>query len=251
MGDAAGRPAAPALDDWTPRKLSPSLAPLSCPDAPLRAVARGLPMRGNLGARFRQIRAPGSIRLGPTRALAACSRGAARPVHREWGFGPARGPVTAGDSAHFPALRPPGNRSGPLGIRSRLWRAVAHGQHARPNRPPLLARPSTATGIRTLPRSGNGGPIRPFCGGSTAGEPPSTVRNPVPTVAQLWRTLCNETQRSQRVQRRNAAKRLRVGHDGRATRTERPRRSSRRRAGPIPPTDVVDGSLGRGCQRPD
>ena len=42
-------PAAPALDDWTPDKLSPSLAPLSCPDAPLRAVARGLPMGGLQG----------------------------------------------------------------------------------------------------------------------------------------------------------------------------------------------------------
>ena len=37
------------------------------------------------------------------------------------GFEPARGPVTAAHSADFPAIRPPGYRSGPLGSRSRLW----------------------------------------------------------------------------------------------------------------------------------
>ena len=37
------------------------------------------------------------------------------------GFEPARGPVTVARFADFPAIRPLGYRSGPLGRRSRLW----------------------------------------------------------------------------------------------------------------------------------
>jgi hypothetical protein len=44
-------------------------------------------------------------------------------------------------------------------------------------------------GIRTRPRTSNGGPFRPLSGVSTAGQPLRAAGNPISTVAQLWRTL--------------------------------------------------------------
>ena len=75
---------------------------------------------------------------------------------------------------------------------------VAHHRESRPRRPPLLARSSTATGIRTRLRAIDGGAFGLFSGVSAAGEPLRTAGHPISTVAQLWRTRSQMTQVSAR-----------------------------------------------------